>query len=332
VRGSFANVRSLAEAANDQGAITELQSRVEIEKAVGTGGGSGTWGYINRRSGWADAEAGMRWLYSKVVATNRVNFITGEAVSLLQSTSSFRSKTKISGVQLKSGQRIEADLVILATGAWTGKLINLSGRAQATGQVLCYLSLTEEEQERLGKMPVLLNMSTGLFIIPPQGRVLKVARHGYGYTNPTTVSSEQKGVSVPMTIYDNPSLQAPLEGQLACRGALEEMIPELKDRPFTHSKICWYNDTPKGDFLITYHPDYEGLFLATGGSGHGYKFLPVIGERIVDVMEGKGDWVQKWAWPKDGVKEVVTEDGSRGGEMGMVLQIELQKGREMSKL
>jgi sarcosine oxidase/L-pipecolate oxidase len=31
----------------------------------------------------------------------------------------------------------------------------------------------------------------------------------------------------------------------------------------------------------------EGLFLATGGSGHGYKFLPVIGERIVDVVEGR---------------------------------------------
>jgi len=231
-----------------------------------------------------------------------------------------------------------ADLVILATGAWTGSLVNLQGRATATGQVLMYLTLTEAEQERLGKMPVLLNMSSGLFIIPPSNRVLKVARHAYGYSNPTTIldpdgSGTSITVSLPLTTYTSPHQTVPPEGEAACRAALRSMIPSLADRPFEKGRICWYTDTPSADFLITYHPEWEGLFLATGGSGHGYKFLPVIGERIVDCVEGNcpREFREKWCWPKKGVNEgeVVTEDGSRGGKRGLVLEVEMVKGTKL---
>lgn len=326
VKGSLENVLCLCDEKN----LKELKTRAEIEAAVGTGGGSGDWGYVNWTSGWADAEAGMKFLRKKVEATNRVSFKTATVESVV------REGSKITGVKTSQGETITADLVILATGAWTGKLVDLRGRAQATGQVLCYLDITEEEQDKLGKMPVLLNISTGMFIIPPRDRLLKVARHGYGYTNecktPYPLSEEQGEtitVSLPRTKLDDPNLWIPQEGEDACRSALREMIPSLADRPFTKSKICWYTDTPNADFLITYHPDFEGLFLATGGSGHGYKFLPVIGERIVDCVEGRcpEEFREKWCWPKERVECVVTEDGSRGGRPGMVLDEEM-KSRE----
>jgi sarcosine oxidase/L-pipecolate oxidase len=59
--------------------------------------------------------------------------------------------------------------------------------------------------------------------------------------------------------------------------------------------------TPTHDFLITPHPHAENLFLATGGSFHGWKFLPVIGDRIVDMMSGTLDkeLAERWAWDKD---------------------------------
>jgi sarcosine oxidase/L-pipecolate oxidase len=329
VKHSFENVLGMMQETGDEGAVRELKSRREIDKSVGTGGGSGEWGYVNLRSGWADAEGGMVWLRKQVEATFRVNFLHDEAISLLFSGS------EVSGVKLKSGNTLKADLVILATGAWTGKLIDLRGRAQATGQVLCYLDLTQAEQERLGKIPVLLNMSTGMFIMPPHNRILKVARHGYGYSNPVTIPHPEQRpgegnieVSLPKTLLDDPNLCVPPEGEEACRKALREMIPSLGERPFTKSRICWYTDTPNGDFLITYHPEYEGLFLATGGSGHGYKFLPIIGERIVDCVEERcpEEFKEKWAWPKERVGKVVTEDGSRGGRPGMILEEESRKG------
>jgi sarcosine oxidase / L-pipecolate oxidase len=331
VRGSLENVKSLLKE-EPEGTIRELKSRKEIEEAVGTGGGSGDWGYINTRSGWADAEEGMKWLRRQVESTNRITFKTGEAISLL------RAGTKITGVRLKDNKTLTADLVILATGAWTGKLVDLRGRATATGQVLCYLDITEEEQERFGKMPVLLNLSTGMFIIPPRNRILKVARHDYGYSNPISIpdpknpdSGEKITVSLPRTAVDDPRLWVPREGEEACRRALREMVPELGERPLAKTKICWYSDTPNGDFLITYHPEYEGLFLATGGSGHGYKFLPVIGEKIVDCVECScpEEFKKKWRWLRETFENVVTEDGSRGGRPGMVLDQEIRRGMKL---
>jgi sarcosine oxidase/L-pipecolate oxidase len=341
VRKSWINVQALMQAAGDVGGVYQLPDRPAIEAATGTGGWSGDWGYMNRRGGWADAEASMRWLRAQVEATGRVSFIHGEAVSLL------KTGRQVHGTQLTDGRTITAKLVVLATGSWTGKLVDLRGRATATGQVMAYVPLTEAEQARLGGMPVLLNMSSGLFIIPPANRVLKVARHAYGYANPqripnpdaigyTGASGNRQGeeereeelisVSLPRTTTDDPALQIPAEGALACREALAEMIPWLASRPFSKTRICWYLDTPKGDFLITYHPRFKGLFLATGGSGHAFKFLPALGECVVDCIEGRCPEAFKdiWGWTKDKVDKVVTQDGSRGGMPGLVLEEEIK--------
>ena len=105
--------------------------------------------------------------------------------------------------------------------------------------------------------------------------------------------------------------------------------PELKERPFTANRICWYTDTATGDFLISYHPHWEGLFVATGGSGHGFKFLPVLGDKIADCMQGKcpTEFQNKWQWKEvtDVNRAVMTEDGSRSGKTGLTLQGEFRK-------
>lgn len=85
---------------------------------------------------------------------------------------------------------------------------------------------------------------------------------------------------------------------------------------------------PSGNFLIDYHPEYDGLFLATGGSGHGFKFFPVIGEKIVDAIELRLETELKelFSWPEKAVDDFVgCEDGSRAGPRGMILQEELNK-------
>ena len=138
---------------------------------------------------------------------------------------------------------------------------------------------------------------------------------------------------MPRTKHDDPNLGLAPEGLAACRSFLAKCIPDLADRPFTYSRICWYTDTESGDFLITYHPRYPSLFVATGGSGHGYKFLPVIGDRIVDVVRGVdrddlgAELRKKWAWPKEkfaGGDHIWTED-RRGGRKGMILDEELKR-------
>jgi sarcosine oxidase/L-pipecolate oxidase len=326
--------------------VVLLPDPAAIAAVVNTGGSSGDWGYFNPFSGWADATAAMIWLRAQVEATKRVNFRLGQAAQILH------HGRRVYGVQLTDGEQLTADLVVVATGAWTGLLVDLRGRATATGQVLAYVQITEQEEARLAHMPVLLNMSSGCFVIPPKNGILKVARHHYGYANPKRIAHPENGkvqgsadsdknrqaqesvitVSLPHTTFDEPEMEAPEEGQRDCRVALAEMIPWLAGRPFFRTRLCWYTDTPKGDFLIDYHPQFDGLFIATGGSGHGFKFLPVLGDAIVDTVEGNCPpaFRAKWSWPTSTVEKVVTEDGSRGGLPGLILGQEWRQQEERS--
>ena len=249
---------------------------------------------------------------------------------------------RVVGAVLDDGEEIRAGLTIVAAGAWSGALVDLRGRAEARGQVLAYVSITEEEKERLKNMPVVLNLSTGMFAIPPvdttsavpparerrtRDWLLKVGRHAFGYANPTTVAPEGEDIvtSLPAKVFS----PIPAEGEEACRSFLQKTIPFLGDRPFSSTRICWYTDTPTGDFLIDYHPQYEGLFLATGGSGHGFKFLPVLGDKIVAAVEGmlEEELAGLWRWPGEKVLPFRgCEDGSRMGRRDMMLEEEWAKG------
>ncbi|CCO31994.1 hypothetical protein BN14_06046 [Rhizoctonia solani AG-1 IB] len=65
----------------------------------------------------------------------------------------------------------------------------------------------------------------------------------------------------------------------------EKAVPRYR-RP----RLCFEPDlldTIDEDWIIDYHPDHPRLLLATGGSGHGFKFLPVLGRVIADRLENK---------------------------------------------
>ncbi|KAF1983724.1 FAD dependent oxidoreductase [Aulographum hederae CBS 113979] len=345
--------------------IRVLDSPEEITSVTRTGGSSGTHGYLNPNSGWADAEASMRYLYNRVRATNRITFVTASVTRLLFSSGPV---PRVLGALLADGSRLTASLTILAAGAWTPSLLDLRGVLRATGQILAYIPLTEQEQAHLAQTPVQLNMSSGMFIIPPPPPTsstpspealergvprphafLKVARHGHGYSNPVTIpypeppregERQEKTITIslpqtsPSTAYASQAI--PSEGTTACRTALRSFLSPsspIPSRPFTHTRLCHYADTRSGDFILSFHPAYaKSLFVASGGNGHAFKFLPVIGERVVECLRGRcpAEFREKWAWP-GWVEEGKWEgDGSRGGAKGMVLEEEMR--REKGKL
>ena len=84
------------------------------------------------------------------------------------------------------------------------------------------------------------------------------------------------------------------------RAFLRDQLPELGDAPTIFSRVCMYCDTFDGDFFIDRDPEHEGLIVAAGGSGHGFKFAPVIGRIIADVAQGVPNVYQphfKWRRP-----------------------------------
>jgi glycine/D-amino acid oxidase-like deaminating enzyme len=74
--------------------------------------------------------------------------------------------------------------------------------------------------------------------------------------------------------------------EAALRAFLRETFPGLADAPVVHTRLCVYGDTRDGHFWIAPDPDREGLVVAAGGSGHGFKFAPVIGDLIADAALG----------------------------------------------
>ena len=73
------------------------------------------------------------------------------------------------------------------------------------------------------------------------------------------------------------------------------------------TRLCLYCDTWDGDFWIDRHPQRPGLVVATGGSGHGFKFTPALGPIIADVVEGKPNrFAARFAWRARG--QIKTEE------------------------
>jgi sarcosine oxidase/L-pipecolate oxidase len=250
VQNSLDNVRKLAQSGLEGlniRHIEELPNQDAIRRATGHSGVSGDTGYVNWGAGWADAEAVMRYAIGGLLrdANGRVHLRSGSKVRrLLYEPIPLDSGGRCwcTGAMLDDDSRVTADFVILAAGAWTPTLIDLKGRAIATGQTLAYLQISDEEERALATRPTIFNMSIGMFITPPRRKELKVARHGYGYRNLKKISFAEDGsqeeVSVPEV-----GLPIPAEAEQACRKALVEIIPELSDREFSRTRICWYCDT-----------------------------------------------------------------------------------------
>lgn len=133
------------------------------------------------------------------------------------------------------------------------------------------------------------------FARDPNG-VVKIGYRGTKFTNPQT-QADGATRSVPITRWtQQPIRQIPLTAARVFKGFVQEFLPELAQCEMS-TRLCWYTDSFDNQFVIDFVPEVEGLMVATGGSGHGFKFLPNLGEHVVDRIEGKeNDYLQFWKW------------------------------------
>ncbi|KAF6796934.1 hypothetical protein CSOJ01_13103 [Colletotrichum sojae] len=276
---------------------------------------------INHTGGWADAKGAIVQLASQCSELG-VQFIVGARGTV---TSLKFEKDRVVGVEVLEGPPVLGEKVILATGAWTNRIVPVTHASSASGQPVGFVQITDEEAERLKDMPVMINLSTGVFIFPPtkgKNPVLKIARHGWGYATEVPVdgaaSSGSRVISAPKRDGSNAaSGYLPDDADGGLREGLRQLAPEFAERPWSRRRLCWYSDTPEGDFIMDYHPSIDGLFFATGGAGHAFKFLPVLGKYISDCFEEKApqDLRHKWRLRESDGKEEEFKlgDGSRAG-------------------
>jgi sarcosine oxidase/L-pipecolate oxidase len=87
-------------------------------------------------------------------------------------------------------------------------------------------------------------------------------------------------ISTPKTKYTpDPARNLPKRALEIIKHAVGELFPDLTGIGITDTRLCWYTDSLDDSFVIDYVPGHNNtLFVASGGSGHGFKFLPVLGE------------------------------------------------------
>jgi glycine/D-amino acid oxidase-like deaminating enzyme len=97
---------------------------------------------------------------------------------------------------------------------------------------------------------------------------------------------ENRGVKIALDVHGPPidpdtADRLPSADSLAAaREFLGQRLPALRHAPLVEARVCQYENTSNGDFLIDRHPDFENVWLVGGGSGHGFKHGPAVGEYV----------------------------------------------------
>ncbi|KAH3960017.1 hypothetical protein HBH52_239020 [Parastagonospora nodorum] len=187
----------------------------------------------------------------------------------------------------------------------------------ATGQVLGYIKLVAEEMLNLKDLPTYINFDSDWFCFPPhvESGLLKVALHGWGYTR---TDSTERGLSTPpITPGHIRANFVPEDGVARLLAGLREVLPAFAHRELDRVADCWYSDTPSGDFIIDHYPEHGNLFIAMGGGGNAFKFLPILGKYVVQGLTGSLPLhlAEKWIFRTEykDVDDSFRGDGSRGG-------------------
>ena len=223
-------------------------------------------GYINRRAGWVESGAVVSRLAEDARAAG-IRVVENATVTEVLSTSG-----RVAGLRTREETRHEADIVLIAAGAWTPTILPHLGPVMwATGQPVVHVDAGTDSRWRAPAFPVWAAdiARTGWYGFPalPNG-ALKIGHHGSGQrVDPTAPREIPRGHGARV------------------RAFLRDHLPALATAPIREARVCLYCDTFDGDFWIDHDPDRPGLVVAAGDSGHGFKFAPILGPLIADVVE-----------------------------------------------
>jgi monomeric sarcosine oxidase len=168
-----------------------------------------------------------------------------------------------------SGRRIQAETYIFACGPWLPNLFPelLTGVIRPTRQEVLFFGPPPSIMIRPPCLPIWIDDTD--------------PRLPYGFPDlggdGVKVAFHREGPAFDPDDGDRIVTSAQVE---EARQYLAGRFPMLDAAPLVDSRVCQYENTPTGDFLIDRHPEYQRFWLVGGGSGHGFKHAPAVAEYV----------------------------------------------------
>lgn len=189
----------------------------------------------------------------------------------------------LEAIETAMGERISAGSFVFACGPWLGKVFPelLGPRIFPTRQeVFFFGSPPGDRRFAPPDLPTWLFQADEVYGMPDiEGRGLKLARDTHGErVDP-----------------DTQSRLVSREGTDWVRTYVARRFPAMKDAPIVETRVCQYENTSSGDFLIDRHPELSNVWLAGGGSGHGFKHGPAVGEHTAGLVLGESSPVARFS-------------------------------------
>ncbi|KZP03500.1 FAD dependent oxidoreductase [Athelia psychrophila] len=223
----------------------------------------------------------------------------GKMLTGKEACETLRDKSgQLTGVKFKDGSDIKTDYAVLATGAWTASAfpelgldkfpelgldelselgldkfleLGLEKLIFASGQSIATIKLPPDLAEVYRKCPISWAYNAGFYIFPPNDDdIVKISINNAGYAH-TPLSAA--GISTPRTFLTDSTagLQILTKMPMAIRDALQQIYPKLAHLPFESTRLCWYAYSNDENWVIDEVENCKNLFVATAGSGHGFK-------------------------------------------------------------
>ena len=186
------------------------------------------------------------------------------------------SGNELREVHLASGDNLNADRFVFALGPWLPKLFPdvIGPRILPTRQEIFFFAPPAGDRRfTTGSMPAWADFNGGDIF--------------YGFpdleTRGVKFAHDEHGVEVDPDTQDRRYTEAALGEIVAFR---DRRFPLLKGARLTEARVCQYENSSNGDFLIDFHPRWRNVLLVGGGSGHGFKHGPEVGRYAAARLTG----------------------------------------------
>ena len=230
-------------------------------------------GFFEAEGGGLMARRAVQQIAAELEAAG-VRFLRGQVDPIHTSAGITGALPSVTTVQ---GDQIKAEQFVISCGPWLDRICPdaMSGRLFVTRQDVIYFSV---DREQTGALPVWMDLP--FYGLPSlEGRGLKVANDTHG--NEVNIGELERRVSP--------------EVESEARKFLARRFPSITKAPLSETRVCQYENSSNGDFVIDEHPGLRNVWLAGCGSGHGFKHGPAVGAHVSGLVLGNEDPIARFS-------------------------------------